>query len=155
MTELDPDPTVIDAAPDQEESEPEESKPSFKIETLDDLRRILVIAQGGNPDAQQAVSDFLRFDSKVERSHLPTRDDVQLIAWLDLVSESLYPNKPDNPFAQLRDSIATAFMPYKGEKSRQFVEMTKQTPSLSDIQASQDQQRGVLDKIFRRGGNSE
>ena len=64
----------------------------FKIESLDDLRRVLVIAQGGNPDAQQSINDFLKFDNNIERTNLPTRRDVVLMAYLNACGMLFYPD---------------------------------------------------------------
>jgi len=127
---------------------------SFEIETLDDLQRVFIMAQGGNPDARQALVDFMHFGNNIERTNLPTRRDVQMIAYLDYAGKIFYPNLLDNPFTKAANTLATAFMAKGGEKSRQFVEMMKQTPSLSDLQTLQEEpQRTMMDRFFRRGGS--
>jgi len=124
---------------------------SFKVETPDDLRRLLVIADGGDPEAQQTLNAFLKFNNNIERTNLPTRRDVVLLAYLEVCSTHYYPNRSDNPFAVMADGLATAFMAKGGDKSKQFVELMKQTPSLSDLQIGQgDTQPSLRDKILGR-----
>jgi hypothetical protein len=123
----------------------------LEVKTPEDLRRLMVIADGGDPDAQQTLNAFLRFNNIVERSNLPTRRDVVLLTYLDGCSKRYYPNNPDNPFASLRDSLATSFMAKGGGKSNQFVELMKQTPSLSDLQTVSESNPSLTDRILGRG----
>ena len=124
---------------------------SFEIETLDDLQRVLIMAQGGNPDAQQTLNDFLHFGNNIERTNLPKREDVQRMVFADYAGKTLYPDIDDDPFSKIANSIAIAFMAKGGDKSKQFVELMKQTPSLSDLQTVQDQPQGIMDRLLRRG----
>ena len=124
---------------------------SFKIETPDDLRRLLVIADGGDPEAQQTLNAFLKFNNNIERTNLPTRRDVVLLTYLEGCSKHYYPNNPDNPFALVLNALATAFMAKGGGKSNQFVELMKQTPSLTDLQAVSESSPSLTDRIFGRG----
>jgi len=128
----------------------------FKIESLDDLRRVLVIAQGGNPDAQQSINDFLKFDNNIERTNLPTRRDVVLMAYLKGCGSLLYPKNDNDPFSIMADALSIAFMAKGGEKSKQFVELMKQTPSLVDLQTmggGESPKSGIMSRIF--GGSKE
>lgn len=126
-------------------------KPKLKIESLEDLRRVLVIAQGGDPNAQQTLNDFLQFDSNIERSNLPNIKTVLCVAQLSGYSQLYYPSE-DNPFSLIADCLAVSFMAKGGEKSKQFVEMMKQTPSLVDLQTvGGEQQRSLADRILGRG----
>lgn len=121
-------------------------------EALDTMRRIIVTAQGGDPDAQQTLNAFLKFNNSIERTNLPKRRDVHTVSFLDLVGRSFFINGDDNPFSILADCIATAFMAKGGDKSKQFVELMKQTPSLSDLQLGQGpQERSLTDRILGRG----
>jgi len=124
---------------------------SFEIETLDDLQRVLIMAQGGNPDAQQTLNDFLRFGDNIERTNLPKREDVQRMIYADYAGKTLYPHLDDDPFSKFADSMATSFMAKGGDKSKQFVELMKQTPSLSDLQTIQEQPQSIMDRLLRRG----
>ena len=123
---------------------------SFKVETPDDLRRLLVIADGGDPEAQQTLNAFLKFNNNIERTNLPTRRDVVLLTYLEGCSKHYYPNRPKNPFALVADALATAFMAKGGDKSKQFVELMKQTPSLTDLQAVSEKNPSLTDRIFGR-----
>ena len=134
----------------------ESDKASLKIQNLDDLRRVLVIAQGGNPDAQQSINDFLKFDNNIERTNLPTRRDVVLLAYLKGCGSLFYPNDENDPFSIMADAISIAFMAKGGEKSKQFVDLMKQTPSLVDLQTmgtGDTPKSGFMSKIF--GGGKE
>lgn len=124
----------------------------FKLETLDDLRKLLVMARGGDPEAQHTLNAFLKFDSNIERTNLPKRIDVQRVIFADYAGKTLYPDKEDDPFSKLANSISIAFMAKGGDKSKQFVELMKQTPSLSDLKTLEDSsQRSMVDKILGRG----
>ncbi len=139
------------------ESEPENAElekepPGFKLESLDDLRRIIVMARGGDPDAQQTLNAFLKFNNNIERTNLPVRRDVQMIAYLDYAGKTLYAGNEDNPFTKAANCISIAFMAKGGDKSKQFVELMKQTPSLADLQTlGGAQQRSLTDRILGRG----
>jgi len=126
---------------------------SFELKTLDDLRKIMVLARGGDPEAQQTLNDFLRFKDNIERTNLPTRRDVQLLAYLDYAGKIFYPNDKLNPFSKAADCLAVAFMAKGGDKSKQFVEMMKKAPDLSALTTGQPQKQGLLDKI--RGKQNE
>ena len=117
-----------------ESTEAEPQKTSFKIESIDDIRRVIVAASGGDPEAQQTLNAFLKFNNVIERTNLPTRKDVILVAYLEGCGRFFYPVARDNPFETLADCLATAFMAKGGDKSKQFVELMKQTPSLAELQ---------------------
>lgn len=105
-------------------------------EQLDTVRRLMVVSQGGDPDAQQTINNFLKFDDDIERTNLPKRADVLTVAYLDYAGKTLYPDNPDDPFSKAAGSLAKPFMAFKGGKSAQFVEMMKQTPSIADLETS-------------------
>ena len=111
----------------------------------------MTIARGGDPNAQQTLNDFLQFTNNIERSNFPNVNTVLCIAQLTGYSELYYPGNPKNPFALLADKLSIAFMAKGGEKSKQFVEMMKQTPSLEALQVSREQQQSLTDKLLRRG----
>lgn len=125
----------------------------FKIETPDDLRKIIVMAQGGDPDAQQTLNAFLKFSNNIERTNLPTRRDVVLLTYLDVCGKLFYPNDEGNPFSLLANSLSVAFMAKGGDKSKQFVELMKQTPNLADLQTTigaASQAQGLRERLFGR-----
>ncbi len=134
-------------------SETEEvSKPQFKIESLDDLRKILVIAKGGDPDAIQAITKFMDFESTVERSYFPNKTLTLCVGQLKGFGKVFYPNDEWDPFSLIGDVLATAFMGYMGFKSNQFVDMTRQTPNLDALQtSSEDIKQSLASKILGRG----
>ncbi len=130
-----------------------ETEPStFEIESLDDLKRILTIARGGDPDAIQAVTNFMDLKSNVERSYFPDKKTTICIGQLTGMGKLYYPSDDWDPFNLIADALAVAFMPYKGFKSNQFVDMTRTQPDLSGLQTTQDEmKRGFVDRILNRG----
>lgn len=107
------------------------------------------MAQGGDPEAQQTLNAFLKFNNNIERTNLPTRRDVVLIAYLDGCGKLYYPGNDNNPFSMLANSLVVAFMAKGGDKSKQFVELMKQTPSLADLQTvGTPMQPGLRERIF-------
>ena len=147
MSELETPPEL-----EPENAELEKETPRFKLESLDDLRRIIVMARGGDPDAQQTLNAFLKFNNNIERTNLPVRRDVQMIAYLDYAGKTLYAGNEDNPFTKAANCISIAFMAKGGDKSKQFVELMKQTPSLADLQTlGGDRQRSLTDRLLGRG----
>ena len=120
--------------------------------SLNELRRLKVISEGKDPDQQQIVNDFMKMDNVIERTNLPTTNGVLCMAQLEVASNWLYSNHPNNPFALMRNALAIAYMARKGEKSQQFVDIVRTAPDLSGLQSTleQSQQGGILDR-FRRG----
>lgn len=127
---------------------------SFKVETMDDLRRLLITAEGGDPEAQQTLNAFIKFNNIIERTNLPTRRDVVLEAYLSACGNHYFPGSPDDPFTTVAHCIATAFMAKGGDKSKQFVELMKQTPSLVDLQTlgQEPPKGGLFDRLRGRTG---
>jgi len=130
-----------------------ETGPQLKIETLDDLKRMLVIAKGGDPDAIQAVVNFMDLKSNIERSYFPDKKTSIAIAQLTGYGRTYYPSDDWDPFNLVADVISVAFMPYKGFKSNQFVDMTRTQPDLSGLTTTlgEEQRRGIIDRITGRG----
>jgi hypothetical protein len=112
------------------------SESKFKIENIDDLRRMLVVAKGGDPDAIQAITNFMDFGSNAERSYFPDKTITLCTAQLSGFGKTYFPDDEWDPYTLVADAIATHFMGYKGYKSNQFVDMTRQTPNLADLQTS-------------------
>ena len=115
------------------------------------LRGLMISIEGGDPEAQHTLNEFLKFNNNIERTNLPTRRDVVLLTYLEGCSKHLYPTRPDNPFALISNTLATSFMAKGGDKSKQFVELMKQTPSLSDLQTVSEKNPSLTDRIFGRG----
>ena len=127
-----------------------EAKPSLKIETLDDLKRILIIAKGGDPDAIQAVANFMDLKSNTERSFFPDKKVTICIGQLNGYGKVFYPQDEWNPFDLVADAVTVSFMGYKGFKSNQFVDMTRQTPNLKDLQGVPEENRSFVNRILGR-----
>ena len=131
------------------ETEPE---PIFKIESLDDLKNVMIVAKGGDPNAIQAITKFMDFDSIAERSFFPDKTLTLCTAQLSGYGKVHFPNDDWDPFSLVSDVIAVHFMGYKGEKSKQFVDMTRQTANLDALQtSSEDTKQGVIARILGRG----
>lgn len=132
----------------------ETPKPAFEIKTLDDLKRVLTIARGGDPDAIQAVAKFMNLDSAAEGSYFPDKLTSLAISQLNMFGAALYPNNLSNPYTMAANKLSEGFKGFKGFKSNQFMEMTRQTPNLSALQATPEEVRkGFFSRIF--GGKTE
>lgn len=118
------------------------------------LRRLLLTLEGGNPDAQALLNDFIRMNSPIERTFLPTRRDVLQIDYANYAAKTFWPDVPNNPFADCVNSLCESWMPYKGEKSRQTVELFRQTPNLADLQTVSES-RSLVDKLLGRESKEE
>ena len=150
MTETGPKPETTT----EPETEPiAEPKSQLKIDSLDDMKRILIIARGGDPDAIQAVSNFMNLESPQERSYYPDKTTAIAMAQLEGYGKLYFPKEDWNPFSLVSDVISVSLMGYKGFKSNQFVDMTRQTPNLADLQTVQEasSSRGLLDRVLGRG----
>jgi len=130
----------------------EEKEPAIKIKNERDLMRLLAILDGQNPDTQQTITDFMDMDNPVEKTNLPKRKDVQRIAYCHYAGQIFFPEKPNNAFNKAVISISLAFSAKGGEKSKQFVDIVRNTTDLSGIQGvSEDAKQGILDRVLRRG----
>ena len=147
MSETEPTP----ASPDPSEVIVEPKEPVFKIETIDDLQKMMVIAKGGDPNAIQAITKFMDFQSNTERSYFPDKTLTLCIGQLNGLGKVYFPKEEWNPFSLIGDVLSIAFMGYKGFKSKQFVDMTRQTPNLDALQTSGEEvKQGFIAKILGR-----
>lgn len=132
-----------------------EEKPKsqfLEINSWDDFRRVIVTARGGDPDAQQTLNAFLQFNNPIERTNLPAVEQVKAVGYLAFCGKTYFPDDDDNPFTQAAHCMSVAFMAKGGEKSKQFVELMKTTPSITDLQTLGDSaQRSVVDRVLGRG----
>ena len=142
-------PDVIEAVEAELKGEP---FTPFKIESVSDLKEFLMIARGQDPESQQTINKFLNFEDEIERTNLPSITDVKRVSYFDFLSALYFPEYPDNPFKMAAKAQAKALMARKGEKSKQFVDLMKQTPSISDLQTvGEPAQRGLVDRALGRG----
>lgn len=127
----------------------------FDIKNLDDFWRILTIAKGGDPNAIQAVTKFMNLESNAERSYFPDKTITLCTAQLSGYGKIFFPKDNWDPFTLVSDAIAVHFMGYKGYKSNQFVDMTRQTPNLDALKSSPDEvKQGIVSRIIN-GGKTE
>ena len=103
------------------EAEPiTEVKPMFSIESLEDLRKVLVVAKGGNPEAQQAVVDFMNLKNPTERANFMDKTIMLAVAQQDGYSQA-YPMF--KAFGLVSTVISSATMGYKSKKSDQLMQI--------------------------------
>ena len=125
-----------------------EATPTIKIESLKDLRDMLVVAKGGDPDAIQAVSNFMNMKSTTERANFPDKTLMLCASQLHGYGKLLYPNDDWDPFTLIAETLEVGTMGYKSKKSDQFVKMTEKTPNLDALKdASEEQKKSVLSWI--------
>ena len=115
------------------------------------LRNIIVIGQGGNPEAQQSLNEFMSFDDDIERTNLPTRRDVQRASFWLYVGATFFPDIDDDPFTIAGKCVAKGFMAKSGEKSKQFVDMFRQSPDLAALERVGNNEQSLTDRILGRG----
>lgn len=133
-------------------SETESPKPVFEINSLDDLQKMMVIAKGGDPNAIQAITKFMDFQSNAERSYFPDKTLTLCVGQLNGFGKLFYPDEEWDPFSLVGDILSITFMGYKGFKSNQFVDMTRQTPNLDALQTTgEETKQGVIARILGRG----
>jgi len=135
------------------EAEPiTEVKPMFSIESLEDLRKVLVVAKGGNPEAQQAVVDFMNLKNPTERANFMDKTIMLAVAQQDGYSQA-YPMF--KAFGLVSTVISSATMGYKSKKSDQLMQIIQQTPNLSDLtSASEEVKQGYISRLLG-GGKKE
>ena len=144
-----PETDIVDAVEAELEGKP---FVPFKINSISELKEWLMGARGQDPDSQQTINKFLDFEDAIERTNLPTITDVKRVSYFDFLSQLYFPEYPDNPFKTAANTQAKALMARKGEKSKQFVDMMKLTPSITDLQSvAEPAQRGLMDRALRRG----
>jgi len=128
-----------------------DTKPVLQIESLEDMKRVLIIAKGGDPDAVQAIANFMDLKSNTERSFFPDKKITICVGQLNGFGKVFYPTDDWNPFDLVADALTVSFMGYKGFKSNQFVDMTRQTPNLKDLQTVSEDSRGFVNRILGKG----
>ena len=131
------------------ETETKVVEPLFKIESLEDLRKTLVIVKGGNPDAQQAVADFMNLKNPTERANFMDKMIMIAVAQQDGFAFA-YPEF--DSFRVVSNVISSATMGYKSKKSDQLMQIIQQTPNLSDLTSSPEEvKQGYISRILGRG----
>jgi len=120
------------------------------------MSRLFSILDGKDPDAQQTVTDFLRMKNAIERTNLPDVQTVLTITQLVGYGKLYYPDKNDDPFTMIAYTLAEAYMARKGEKSKQFVDLMRNTPNMAELQTFRDMEdsTGLLNR-FRGSGKKE
>ena len=68
-----------------------ETKPMLQIDTIEDMKRVLIIAKGGDPDAVQAIANFMDLKSNTERSFFPDKKITICVGQLNGFGKVFYP----------------------------------------------------------------
>ena len=155
----------LEEAPEEEELEevPEEDDNPFAgIDTAEYLKhvdpvilyRLTAALSGVNPHAQQLVTDFMRLDSPIERTNLPTLTDCQRIDYLLYAGKTLFRGYDNDPFTEAAHTESTSYMARNGEKAKQLVELLRHTPNIPEIQAAAQGQASILQRMLGRGGDT-
>ena len=124
----------------------------LEIKNMDDLWRVITIAKGGNPNAQQALEKFIDLESDEERSYFPDKITSLAVSQNLLYGKSLFPKRPVNAFTLFAGCLAKGFMGYKGFKSNQWVDITRQTHNLDALQSiPNESKQSLASRILGRG----
>lgn len=126
---------------------------------LEMLRQLMIVAKGGNPEAEQTLTDMLKLPSPIAKTNLPTRKDVQRMIYCEYASGHFSPyfiDKDNNPFSRAVDAICLGFSAKGGWIVRQIVELLRQQQDLSSLETmiSEQQSKGFFAGL-RRGGSTE
>lgn len=120
-----------------------------KIE-LDDLAKYLQILDGRDPNHVQALAKFINMDNYEERSYFPNQITAFAVAQLLGLGEALFENDDSDPYTAVANAISRGLMGYKGFKSNQWVDITRQTTDLSSLGSAPDEvKRGFLARFSR------
>jgi len=131
-------------------------EPVIKVETEDDLFRLMCIAKGIDPKQVQAMAKFSDFNNNDERSFYPDKLTAIAIPQLRMFGEALYKGDDWNEYTATADYLSVGFMGYKGFKSGQYVDITSGQINLDKLKGVPEEvQKGVLSGIFGRSGKSE
>ena len=126
----------------------------LKLENEEDLFRLMAALRGSDPNAIQAVANFMNLKSNTERANLTTQELMFCVAQLNGYGNVFYPDDDWNPFSLVAGVLETASMGYKGFKSNQFVEMTRQSPNLDALRDQPAEvKQGLLSRVLGRGGD--
>ena len=117
------------------------------------LLRLTQIAEGKDPDRQQSINDFMDMKSVIERTNLPTEVDCQRVDYLLYAGKTHFPDNENNPFTEAAETEAVSYMPRKGEKAKQVVELMKNYQDISGLVTSPEEsaKRGIVDRLLGRG----
>lgn len=125
----------------------------FTSEGMGYLADFMTITQGGDPRARQTLNDFIDLKSNVQKTNLPTKKDVQRVAYFLYVGKTKFPDRDDDPFTVASDCIAIASMARGGQMAKHVVDLHKRTPSMVDMKTVEEaQERGIVNKLFDGGG---
>jgi hypothetical protein len=130
----------------------EEKTINFKIESIDDLRRIIQIAKGGNPDAQQFIEKVFGVTTNTETAFFSDKKIMIAVAQQNGFADTHFSNDEFNPFRMIARNIENATKGFKGNKVTNIVNMLRQSPNLADLEgASEEVKSGFLQGILGRG----
>lgn len=117
------------------------------------IRDLIISAQGGDPQARQALTNFMSFDNPVEGSNLSTRKDVQRVVYFTYVGMSIFPDLKNDPFTDAAEVIATVSKAKGGFKSNQTVELFRTSPDMAALKQSIEdaQPKSWRERIFGKG----
>jgi hypothetical protein len=135
----------------------ETEEEGVSIKTPQDLFEWMSVALGKDPQAIQSMAKFMDIESHDETSYFPNQLTSLAIAQLRSYGKAHYRKSyisPDdwNEYDVIADCIAVGFKGFKGFKSNQFVDVTRQTPNLDALQTTgEETKQGVIARILGRG----
>ena len=143
---------MSDATPKVESDPMSEETSKLKIDSWEDLFRVMCIVQGVDPDQVQAMAKFSDFDNNDERSYYPTQKTAIAVSQLRMYGKALYKGGSWNEYELIADILAIGYMGYKGFKSEQYKDITSGQPNLDKLQGlPEETQKGLLAGILNRG----
>lgn len=143
------EPTETDT---EETAEPDIEEPPLKIESWNDVFRLMCMVRGVDPDQVQGLARFMDVGSVDETSYYPNQLTSLAMAQLRLYGQSFYKDEEWNEYELAADLIGAGFKGYKGFKSEQYKDITSGQPNLDKLKGlPEETQKGILSGLFNRG----
>jgi hypothetical protein len=118
--------------------------------SIKDLRDIVIMAKGGDPEAQQFLKEFLNLEFPQERTNFPAMIYIQKQTYLLMCAEHFGVDEKGEglgkPFLDMARFDAIVWGGYKGFKATQVVDMLKQGTDMSKMLMSFNPQQAQQDK---------
>ena len=134
----------------------EKSKDEKPKRSIKDLRDILIMARGGDPEAQQFLKEFMSLEFPQERTNFPAMIYIQKQTYLLMCAEHFGVDENGEgmgkPFLDMARFDAITWGGYKGFKASQVVDMLKQGTDMSKMLMSfspqqAQEKRGLLQRL--------
>ena len=136
-------------------TEEKEPIPQMSMDEVSDLLFTTMCAvKGIDPKQVQGMAKFMDADSIDETTYFPNQITSIAIAQLRMFGQGFYRGEDWNPYDMIADLLGTGLKGYKGFKSEQYKDITRQTHNLDALKSSPEEvKQGFVSRIL--GGGKE